>query len=41
MVTEPKLLMLDEPAAGLNPAETKELNQLIVSLKRTTTFPWC
>mgnify|MGYP000064751308 CR=1 FL=1 len=33
MVTEPKLLMLDEPAAGLNPAETKELNQLIISLK--------
>lgn len=33
MVTEPKLLMLDEPAAGLNPAETKDLNQLIVSLK--------
>ncbi|KPQ28620.1 MAG: branched-chain amino acid transport system ATP-binding protein [Marinobacter excellens HL-55] len=33
MVTEPKLLMLDEPAAGLNPAETKNLNQLIVSLK--------
>jgi len=25
--------MLDEPAAGLNPAETKDLNQLIVSLK--------
>jgi branched-chain amino acid transport system ATP-binding protein len=33
MVTEPKLLMLDEPAAGLNPAETKDLNRLIVSLK--------
>lgn len=33
MVTEPKLLMLDEPAAGLNPAETRELNQLIISLK--------
>ncbi|KMQ76349.1 high-affinity branched-chain amino acid ABC transporter ATP-binding protein LivG [Marinobacter subterrani] len=33
MVTEPRLLMLDEPAAGLNPAETKELNRLIVSLK--------
>ncbi len=33
MVTEPQLLMLDEPAAGLNPAETKELDQLIVSLK--------
>ncbi|MGM0569938.1 high-affinity branched-chain amino acid ABC transporter ATP-binding protein LivG [Marinobacter sp.] len=33
MVTEPRLLMLDEPAAGLNPAETRELNQLIISLK--------
>lgn len=33
MVTEPRLLMLDEPAAGLNPAETKELDQLIISLK--------
>jgi branched-chain amino acid transport system ATP-binding protein len=33
MVTQPQLLMLDEPAAGLNPAETLELNQLIVSLK--------
>jgi branched-chain amino acid transport system ATP-binding protein len=33
MVTEPQLLMLDEPAAGLNPAETQELNRLIVSLK--------
>lgn len=33
MVTEPKLLMLDEPAAGLNPAETRDLNQLIIGLK--------
>ncbi|SDW08778.1 high-affinity branched-chain amino acid ABC transporter ATP-binding protein LivG [Marinobacter mobilis] len=33
MVTEPQLLMLDEPAAGLNPAETRDLNHLIVSLK--------
>lgn len=33
MVTEPKLLMLDEPAAGLNPNETKDLDELIVHLK--------
>lgn len=33
MVTKPQLLMLDEPAAGLNPRETNELDSLIVSLK--------
>lgn len=33
MVTEPKLLMLDEPAAGLNPNETKELDELIMHLR--------
>lgn len=33
MVTEPHLLMLDEPAAGLNPNETQDLNNLINSLK--------
>jgi branched-chain amino acid transport system ATP-binding protein len=33
MVTGPKLLMLDEPAAGLNPNETKELDQLILDLR--------
>jgi branched-chain amino acid transport system ATP-binding protein len=33
MVTEPQLLMLDEPAAGLNPNETQDLNNLINSLK--------
>ena len=33
MVTEPSLLMLDEPAAGLNPKETHDLDQLIISLK--------
>ncbi|ATA19711.1 L-leucine ABC transporter ATP-binding protein /L-isoleucine ABC transporter ATP-binding protein /L-valine ABC transporter ATP-binding protein [Gibbsiella quercinecans] len=33
MVTRPELLMLDEPAAGLNPKETDELNHLIVELR--------
>lgn len=34
MVARPKLLMLDEPAAGLNPNETRDLDDLIVSLTR-------
>ncbi|GAA5234362.1 high-affinity branched-chain amino acid ABC transporter ATP-binding protein LivG [Verticiella sediminum] len=34
MVTEPRLLMLDEPAAGLNPHEKVELRQLIDRLRR-------
>ncbi|MBQ9765380.1 MAG: ABC transporter ATP-binding protein [Lachnospiraceae bacterium] len=29
MATEPKLLLLDEPAAGMNPNETKELMETI------------
>jgi branched-chain amino acid transport system permease protein len=29
LATHPKLLLLDEPAAGLNPQETQELTQLI------------
>lgn len=33
MVTQPELLMLDEPAAGLNPNETKELDELIIKLR--------
>jgi len=31
---EPKLLLLDEPAAGLNPAETRELTNLIRDIQR-------
>ncbi len=33
MVTRPAILMLDEPAAGLNPKETHELNTLIAELR--------
>lgn len=29
LATEPKLLLLDEPAAGMNPHETKELMEMI------------
>ena len=29
MATEPKLLLLDEPAAGMNPQETHELMEMI------------
>jgi branched-chain amino acid transport system ATP-binding protein len=33
MCTEPELLCLDEPAAGLNPRESHELNQLLLSIR--------
>lgn len=33
MITEPKIIILDEPAAGLNPQETKELIELIRLLR--------
>ena len=33
MCTEPSLLCLDEPAAGLNPRESSELNELLLSLR--------
>ncbi|MBV8622167.1 MAG: high-affinity branched-chain amino acid ABC transporter ATP-binding protein LivG [Herbaspirillum sp.] len=34
MITKPRLLLLDEPAAGLNPHEKQELAQLIDRLRR-------
>jgi branched-chain amino acid transport system ATP-binding protein len=34
MCTEPKLLCLDEPAAGLNPKESAELNALLLSIRK-------
>jgi len=33
MCTDPLLLCLDEPAAGLNPRESNELNQLLLSIR--------
>jgi branched-chain amino acid transport system permease protein len=34
IMTRPKLLLLDEPAAGMNPAETLELMDLVKALRR-------
>ena len=33
LATEPKLLLLDEPAAGMNPQETLELTQFIKEIR--------
>lgn len=38
MATNPRLLMLDEPAAGMNPAETIEITQLIGRLRDEVGF---
>ena len=35
LATQPKLLLLDEPAAGMNPKETAELMDLIIKLRDT------
>ena len=34
LATEPKILFLDEPAAGMNPQETAELTELIRKIQR-------
>lgn len=34
LATNPKLLLLDEPAAGMNPKETEDLCELILKMKK-------
>lgn len=36
MCTEPEILCLDEPAAGLNPRESAELNKLLLDIRKDT-----
>ncbi len=36
MCTEPEILCLDEPAAGLNPRESAELNKLLLDIRNET-----
>lgn len=36
MCTEPEMLCLDEPAAGLNPRESAELNRLLLDIRNET-----
>ena len=38
MATEPRLLLLDEPAAGMNPSETREVTQLIGRLREEAGY---
>ncbi|WP_297811244.1 ABC transporter ATP-binding protein [uncultured Helicobacter sp.] len=34
LATSPKLLLLDEPAAGMNPKETQDLSELILKMQK-------
>lgn len=38
LASEPKLLLLDEPTAGMTPAETKEAMDVIAKLKKKATI---
>ncbi len=39
LASEPKLLALDEPAAGMNPAERNTLRELILELRQSHQLP--
>jgi branched-chain amino acid transport system ATP-binding protein len=38
LATQPKVLLLDEPTAGMSPAETMEMARLIENLPRSLTM---
>jgi branched-chain amino acid transport system ATP-binding protein len=38
MATEPRILLLDEPAAGMNPVETHEMTELIGTLREQAGY---
>jgi branched-chain amino acid transport system ATP-binding protein len=41
MAAEPKILLLDEPTAGMNPQETRELTELVAKLRDERGFTIC
>jgi len=41
LATQPKLLLLDEPAAGMNPQETRELMEFIQKIQEDFDIPFC
>ena len=38
IISEPKLILLDEPVAGMNPVETEKISQLILRLKEEMNY---
>jgi branched-chain amino acid transport system ATP-binding protein len=41
MATDPRMILLDEPTAGMNPRETAELTELIGKLRDDHGFTIC